>query len=585
MRISRREESMRKGLVVLSGVLLFLGSPAQAQRRDIEEADLPRWVAEEIINFFNDPSTIHFTGRSRIPSTRVILGDVAALGGPLIISGEVDGDLVVVNGDLIFEAGGVVTGDATVVGGRVLAEELGEIGGTLTVYEEPLRYTREGDRIEPAGRRRPRGSPFRSEFPFGDSRFVITAGQNYNRVEGLPVTFGPSIRTGGPNPLRLDLFGIWRTEMGVDLDNEDFGYDLRVEQALGSRNRISVGATAYSFVQPVEDWGLSNLEASLATFLLHKDYRDYYERTGWSAFARLRVPNLPVTLRAQFFEEEHEFAPVGGPWSLTDNDKPWRAQPMVAEGTFQSIEGTVVIDSRNYEGDPTDGWYIQARARRGLGGDLFLPAHLTSTDPDAATIPPEEFDNSFTTGFIDIRSYNRVGPNSSLNLRGVLGGALDDSALPPQFQRAFGGEGSLPGYRPFYGDCGARSDLRAREVSIDETRFRDPAYPAYGCDQIAVFQAEYRGRLSIGWDWGGGERGWEDDWDWYPTIDFDPSWAAFFNAGRGWTAAGLGDTETLADVGVGLYLGDLGLYWAYPLKKNQHGERNINFFIRLSRRF
>ena len=51
-------------------------------------------------------------------------------------------------------------------------------------------------------------------------------------------------------------------------------------------------------------------------------------------------------------------------------------------------------------------------------------------------------------------------------------------------------------------------------------------------DQIAVFQAEYRGRLSIGWDWGSGERGWEDDWDWYPTIDFDPSWAAFFNAGQ-----------------------------------------------------
>jgi hypothetical protein len=575
-----------KGFVFLFAGMLLWASGARAQERDIGEVDLPRWVAEEIVNFFNDPSTIHFSARSRIPSTRVIFGDVASLGGPLIISGEVDGDLVVVNGDLIFESGGTVSGDVTVVGGRVLAQELGEIGGTLTIYEEPLRYIQEGDRIAAAGGRRPRGGgPFRSEFPFGDSRLVITAGQNYNRVEGLPVTFGPSIRTAGSNPLRLDLFGIWRTEMGVDLNNEDFGYDLQVEQALGSRRRFSLGASAYSFVQPMEDWGLSNLEASLATFVLHRDYRDYYGRTGWNVFAVARLPNLPVTLEGKFIEEKHEFAPVGGPWSLTDNDKAWRAQPLVAEGTFQSVEGSITIDTRNDQGDPTDGWHIQAQARQGVGGDLFLPAHLTSTDIDAPTLPPLDFDNDFITGFLDVRSYNRVGPRSSLNLRGVVGGTLNDSPLPPQFQRAFGGEGSLPGYRLFSGDCGARNELRGADITIDDTPVRAPVYSAYGCDQIAVFQAEFRGDLSIGWSWGGGDRGWEGDWDWYPTIDFDPSWAAFFNAGRGWTSDGSGDTETMADVGIGLYLGDLGLYWALPLTEDHNGNRNINFFIRLTRRF
>ena len=111
---------MKKVLLLVVGSLMVLGPPLLGQEPTIQEADLPRWVEEDIINFFNDPTTIHFTARTRIPSTRVVLGDVAALGGPFTIAGEVDGNLVVVNGDLIFEAGGVVTGDVMLVGGRII---------------------------------------------------------------------------------------------------------------------------------------------------------------------------------------------------------------------------------------------------------------------------------------------------------------------------------------------------------------------------------------------------------------------------------------------------------------------------------
>ena len=89
------------------------------------------------------------------------------------------------------------------------------------------------------------------------------------------------------------------------------------------------------------------------------------------------------------------------------------------------------------------------------------------------------------------------------------------------------------------------------------------------------------------WDFGGrgGDDDWADDWDWDPRVEFAPDWSVFFNMGRGWTVDGLGNTETLMDVGVGIYLGDLGLYYAYPLNEDESGGRNGNFFIRLSRRF
>jgi hypothetical protein len=401
------------------------------------------------------------------------------------------------------------------------------------------------------------------------------------------VIFGPSIRTGGSNPLRLDLWGVWRTETGLELGREDFGYLLRAEQAMGGRDQIGLGATAFSFIDPIEDWGLSNLEASLATFVLHKDYRDYYEREGWSAYARFRFPFLPVELRAEYFQEDHAFIPVAGPWSLTKNNRPWRNQPLVAEGDLRYLEAHLTIDSRNSRDQPVDGWYVEATGRRGLGGEIFLPAHRTSNEPEAELIPESAYDTDILSGFLDVRRYNRVGPGSFLNLRGIFGGTLNDQPLPPEFQHAMGGVGSLPAYALFSVDCGARDVTRGYDVTVSDVTVRDPVYPSYGCDQIALFQAEFRGSLFLDWGFGGGGGGdvWEDDWDWAPRFELSPSWTAFFDMGRGWMANGLGDTDTLMDVGVGLMLGDFGIFYAYPLTEEPSGGRDGNFFIRLNRRF
>jgi hypothetical protein len=581
---------MKKGFVFLAGLLLGATPQGHAQERRVEEADLPRWVAEDVINFFNDPSTFHFTGRTRIPSTRVIEGNVAVLGGPFTLAGEVDGDLVVVNGDLVMETGGVVTGNVLVVGGRALGQDLGEIGGNLRVFDDPLRYVQRGEQIAAAGRPAEREG-FGPDFTWGDARLIIKSGQNYNRTEGLPVMFGPSIRTAGSNPFRLDLFAIWRTDVGFDFNEEDLGYSLRAEQSLGGRDQFAVGGTYYSTITPIEDWGLTNLETSLAAFILHQDFRDYYERNGWSAFARLRFPFLPVQLRAEYFEEDHEFAPVRGPWSITDNNDPWREQPLVAEGKFRYAEGSLTVDARNNVGDPTDGWYIQARSRAGLGGSLFRPAHLVSTtpnqiEPGVDVLLPTEFDTDFVTGFLDIRSYNRINPSASLNFRGVAGGALNDVHLPPQYQHALGGVGSLPGFPLFHVDCGARETIRGYNYQIDDVPVLGGVYPSYGCDRFALFQAEFRGGLFV--DWGlGGNKGGEnqvDEWNWYPNVDLSPDWTAFFNMGRGWNLDS-DHSKTLMDLGLGIFFGDLGIYFAYPLTEDLNGDRDGNFFIRLSRRF
>jgi hypothetical protein len=488
------------------------------------------------------------------------------------------GDLIVLNGDLELIPGGRVTGSATVIGGAVLGSPEA-IAGTVTEYDQAVRVVERDGRLvlsEPRLSRRP--------LEVGRAYLTIRAGTNYNRVEGLPVLFGPVFESGDPNSLKVEALATWRTASGLTIDSDRLGYQLLVEQRFGQDRQLSLGGTLRSSVVPITEQGLADLESSLATFLLHKDYRDYYESSGWSAFATASPTSLPLTFRVEYRDDDHRFAPVQSPWTLQHNDEPWRPQPLVAEGDLRTLLGEVVFDARNDERDPTDGWLLRARAIRGLSGALSLPAH-EEAGGGAPTwrVPKQAVSPALTTGLLDLRRYARLGPDSDLSLRILLAGSLDGDPLPPQFQQALGGEGTLPGYGLFSQDCGARTRTFALARAEDGAE-GERVFDSYGCDRTALLQLEYRGRLGFDVNFGPDEDEdqWED-WEWYPTMDLSPSWAFFLDVGRGWA---LGHPEPegdwVSDVGLGFFLGDLGLYLAMPLNGEQ---RDMNFFVRLQRRF
>ncbi|MEJ2219135.1 MAG: hypothetical protein P8099_21330, partial [Gemmatimonadota bacterium] len=127
------------------------------------------------------------------------------MGGPLHVAGRIDGDLAMVNGDVVLEPTAVVGGDVLVVGGEARLADGAEVLGTVTTYGPAVgEHRRRGDRERED----------RWTFHAGDSRLMLRAGTNYNRVEGLPIMFGPVIETAGSNPLRLEAMAIWRSESG-----------------------------------------------------------------------------------------------------------------------------------------------------------------------------------------------------------------------------------------------------------------------------------------------------------------------------------------------------------------------------------
>jgi hypothetical protein len=414
------------------------------------------------------------------------------------------------------------------------------------------------------------------EFGFGRTDLTLATSLGYNRVEGLPIVAGPRYESHGENPLRLELLAIYRTAAGLTLQPKRLGYLVRAEKALAT-GAVWLGASLRSEIEPIESMGLADRENSLATFLLHRDYRDHYQRSGWGAHLRVEPRGRPFNATLEFRNEEHAPVRERDPWTLIRGDQGWRAQPIIAAGRLRSLALHLDLDTRNEGADPTTGWLARAWIERGLGGTLAVPAPSAATGELGAAqiLParvPAESDVAYATGTLDLRRYARLGPGSRLAMRIQAASSLNDRPLPPQRQRVLGGAGSLPGYAAFQFDCGARRATAQYEAGT--------FYPYYGCDRVALFQLEFRNDFSFGRGWG---RKLGRDIDLGERL----GWVVFFDAGRAWVereAAEGRDTgadDFAADFGLGLRLGRLGLYWAIPLSGH---DRDLHFSLRLGPR-
>ncbi|HEX6369134.1 MAG TPA: hypothetical protein VF006_09380 [Longimicrobium sp.] len=583
---------------------LALAAPAAAQ----EPGALPRDLAERITEVLNDPATERHEGVTAVEAGRTVASDLAVLEGDLALAGRVDGSVVVVNGNLRLADGAQVGGDVIVVGGEIEGEEEASVTGDMVVFDEPVSHCRRDGRVdvsggcsalaanaapadgpwaasgEDEGRREDEGPQKR-----GTAELIFSPGRSYNRVEGLPIHLGAALETGGSNPLRVQAMGILRTaNPESSLGAETWGYDVRVEQFIGGFQALRIGARAFSVVDPIEGWHLTDLENSLSTFVLHRDFRDHYAREGWSAYAMVTPPGSSVTVTGELLWEDHRSVAPARPWALLDNDEAWRMQPLVAEGPLRSLVGSAVIDTRSEAWDPSSGWYVRAELEHTLGSDLTRPTYVSSTSEQPFLVPSNRF-GEYTRGLLDLRRYNRVSPSQRLNLRIAVGGSMSVFPLPSQRQHALGGAGTLPGYGLFSLDCGSRLYAGTRTVGRDGTRF----YNGYGCDRFALFQAEYRGDFSLHLPLGGSARSGEEDggadegegWADVRMFDADLNWVLFVDVGAGWTSLdNHHDEDAAVDVGAGILLGDLGVYVATPVR-DVYDRGGVNFFIRLAPRF
>lgn len=395
--------------------------------------------------------------------------------------------------------------------------------------------------------------------------FGVTSGGVFNRVEGLPIHFGPSYSYSSRNVLvRARAYGIVRSARGFQLKAPHGGYNIHTDVYFGESRTIGMGVRWFRIVSPVEQWNFSDPENALAGFLLHRDYRDYYDRQGVKGTLSWQV-NQKATITLGLSDEKWNSIDERDPFTILRNSHPWRPNPFMDEGDFKIASIDATLDTRNDEREPTGGWFISSSIEQGQSSNVVFNPLQSATSPAKVR---------YGRATVDIRRYNRLSPRTQVNGRLFVGGWLYGDDLPLQKKFSIGGPGTLPGY-----------DFRKMTGKYDVFTCGSLSLPLTGmpamCDRVFLTQLEFRRQLS------------EEPFDILnnPAIRIrsagftvSPQGVLFADIGRGWRRA---DSLTpagplKADVGAGLDLGLLGIYVA---KSVTDWSEAANIFVRVSRRF
>jgi hypothetical protein len=577
---------------ILILVLLSVAAPAIAFAQDTaivitpESATvakppgaLPRTVQEQAIRLFNAATTTRLVGRTRLPPGNEWRGDVAVRNGSVSLGGRIQGTLLVINGDATLDSTAVVAGDLIVIGGAITRPPGAHVSGEVRAYREPLAYRTEGDQIALAPNPR-HAIPFLGarktwEGTESHSSLTVATGGTFNRVEGLPIVFGPEFdwRLGPSVRLSLDALGIARSVGNVGGQPGNLGYLLRSELRSGAPGGVGIGFRAYSMIAPVESWGLRNAEVGWAAFLFQRDYRDYYfaQGAGGRLFAE---PASHLTLAVELSRDNQSSVAARDPWTVFRNAEPWRVNPPMDDGHYTTLSGGVTLDTRNDREQPTSGWYVRAELAHGWSDDV---------NPQAlpfAVRRPIPTDGSYSYGRVslDARRYTRVSPSGRVNLRLLAAGWLGGDPLPLQQRLSLGGAGSLPGYGFRQSGCNA-------DLTVAAFRYAGVA----ACDRVLLTQIEYRGHLSLHWSYRSSRP--EDETAKSLFTLQGPDLVVFGDAGQAWLVGdGPGRIPSdrlptigswLGDLGLGMDWGGFGIYVAKAVTSSEP----LRLTVRLDHRF
>ncbi len=590
-------------------------TPASPARSDT----IPDVVSDDVADAvarYNARAALRVRGRFVVPAGTTVSGDVAVLGGPVTVAGRIEGRLTVLNGDVTFRAGARVDGDVLVVGGLVDGRREAVFGGELRIERRPASVVARNDTlvVDRAALEPDATDDRRARFRLGGAPsprtyagFTVASGGAYNRAEGLPILVGPTLEAQIARDARLavDLLGVYRTAGEFHWDAEHRGHDARAELRIGRRRHVRIGGRLYDVVAPVEDWQLTPTETGISSFVLRRDFRDWYGRHGAALTVGADVgPDAVLSLG--YADERWRSRGQLNPATILRGSEVWRPNPAADEGRMHVLTANARIDTRNDVSRPWAGWFVAADYEYGTGTiDRFAPV---SADL-AAGNSPREFPaarllvagardersgpRTYGRGFVDVRRYNRLTPDAQLDLRFVAGGWLHGDPLPVERRLSVSGPGAIPGFS--FRQAAGRSGFDVAQCSVGGLQ---PAGDPAQCERVALGQIEYRTDVRVGLFTGeeGGERV-------RRGLRTDFTWVVFADAGRGWLVGPrVGSVQypasvipplgtVLADLGAGVDFGhphgsrDLGTFGVYVAKSVTRPERPLTLFLRLSRRF
>lgn len=245
-------------------LLCALWGPSVAGAQEVRLADPPGTDAGRALAAFLDRGGYALWTRDTVLARGdTVRGPVLVLEASVRVSGRIEGDVYVVDGDLFLRTGGAIGGDVAVLGGGFYDSDLAEVEGRITY--------RPNERV----RVRPTGGDYEVIREVEPRPYVELDGTYgvhipvYQRVDALVPGWGGLVRAPYA-PGRPELEGAIRYRTGP----ERFEGSARVSLYPSDRLRVAVGASRAT--RSNDAWVHPTWYNSLATLVAEDDGRDYY---------------------------------------------------------------------------------------------------------------------------------------------------------------------------------------------------------------------------------------------------------------------------------------------------------------------
>lgn len=400
-------------------------------------------ITEETENFFSDSFSLEVTGDTLLSKETVVEGNLLVKNGTLTVAGKIQGNTTVYNGDLIVLSSGIIEGNAQVINGSIRKEEGAQILGFEETTISRKAYSQR------TTRKRLFHTSTRFEVPW---EYEITDFDQfifrYNRVESIFLGLGSDKKYYWDGSRKWNAYGFigwgfkshkWRTLLGL---NRQFQY--RIDDL--HDGIIDIGVEGYSLTDTKDAWRISPLENTLSALLIHEDFRDYFQRNGFTIYTGHYVnsASLKTELKFGYHSDRYETMPNRVDWAFFGGKKTFRLNPPIDDGKIRSFfifGGLSTVEKTN---NGPEGWNLLGSAefsRRSLGSDFGFDHYI-----------------------IDVRRFQPLDSYESINIRFRAGTGAGN--IPAQKNFELGGLGTLNAF-PYKAFAGNRMLLLNTEFILN----------------------------------------------------------------------------------------------------------------------
>lgn len=422
------------GLIILFTLVLF--NQSYARNNDFYDglSYKEKNVAQKMERKYlreNSSKILRFKGDAEIEEDELITGDVLVLKGTLQLDGEVEGDVIAIFGDIELGQNAFVDGDVISVNGKVWTEDESNVKGDIVVTNVPIDDYDDEETVTIERKQREEKKYSKYEKWPDDNNEVVWA--DYNRVDGI--TLGMQFPRPGwwaNNNHNFALLG----KGGYSFASKRWQYQLGLERGTSSDYRFAFGGEFHDLTDTQDKWIICDHENGLAAFFIKEDFRDYYNRCGYSLYASQNFGKA-TKLLASYQNDDFRNMEPKTTWSLFGRGKSFRPNPYALPYGFieangfdaplniKSVAATLSIDTRNDQKRPTKGWHVVAFAER-AGKEMQNEIEFERYIVNIAHYMPLSWDENITFRI-------RAGSSSGI--------------LPPMYWYDLGGLSTLRGFQ------------------------------------------------------------------------------------------------------------------------------------------